>query len=85
MATIREHAERFLFDRCLWPEEAKEIVAVAEQSLILDAMKGRWDEPTAAYPPQLLAAVEMSLGAVAAEWLDKNAPQHFARGMFNRG
>jgi len=42
-------------------------------------MKSRWDDDEAEYPPQLLAGPVMAAKRRAVEWIDANAPQHFAR------
>lgn len=82
MATIREHAAKYLEGRGLWPDEAHAVVLKAEQSQILEGMTARWDEATDCYPPMLMRVVEVSLDAVAVEWIDANKPRHFARAMF---
>ena len=76
--TIRKKIEETLFNYGLWEDEAKIIVAEAEQEKVLEMMRGRWDSDVSAYPSSLLAVVLISVKHYAVEWLKKNKPEHFA-------
>ena len=78
--TIRQLLELNLTKKGLWPEEAKAVVAEMESTE--EAMKGRWDEDSAAYPGVLMDVLRVSANATALKWIDTNHPKHFARLMF---
>lgn len=79
--TIREKLETELVNHGLWPKEAKEVMDELEADEASESMQGRWNEDTTAYPPQLLAVVFFSAKQKAIDWIDRNKPMHFARGI----
>jgi len=81
--TIREKLEEMLVNHMLWDTEAKQIMDQAEQDESLAAMKGRWNDKAEGYPPQLLAVTWLSVKLQAKQWLEANAPNHFALAMFS--
>lgn len=81
--TIRQKLETRLVDHGLWDEEAAKVMNQAEQNDSLKDMKGRWNDDVENYPPQLLAVVWMSVKLQAKQWLEANAPKHFALAMFS--
>lgn len=81
--TIREKLETELVNHGLWPKEAEAVMNELETDEALKPMQGRWSEDTTGYPPQLLAIVLMSAKQKAVEWIDRNKPKHFARGILS--
>jgi len=82
MKTIRNIMEENLQEYGLWPDEAASIMDHIETEKVAESMKGRWNDTAEGYPTQLLAVSWMTVQHVAAKWLETNAPQHWARGMF---
>jgi len=41
-----------------------------------------WDDPTSAYPKPLFSILTLWLNKKAIEWIEKNAPQAWYKGMF---
>lgn len=80
--TIREKMKERLVEHGLWPDEANMVLDDAEKSEVLEPMFGRWKDSVDGYPPQMFAAVWISIKSVAVEWIDANKPKHFARTMF---
>jgi hypothetical protein len=70
-----------LFGRGLFEDQADAILA----SLVNQkdhVMSGRWNDRADGYPGLMIAALWMDAKAAALEWIDKNAPCHWARPMF---
>jgi ribonuclease I len=79
--TIRKRLETELVNHGLWPNEAEAVMTELEADEASKPMQGRWNEDETVYPPQLLAVVLMSAKTKAVEWIDRNKPMHFARGV----
>ena len=45
-------------------------------------MQGRWNDPASDYPPIMLSVLMLDVNASALEWIDNNAPRHWARPLF---
>lgn len=78
--TIRNRMETELVNCGLWPDEAK-IVMDKLESESHSPMKYRYNEDETAYPVRLLAVILRTVKNKAIEWIDANAPKHFARGL----
>lgn len=76
--TIRKTIEEALVNHGLWPKEAANVVAELEADKASEPMWHRWDEDSSNYPPALLSVLLISAKSKAVEWLEKNAPKHFA-------
>ena len=76
-----EYMCKYLTDRGLWAKEALAVITVYLTGSG-QAMAERVNDHTEGYPLVLLAAVNMGLNSAAKEWIDKNCPDHFARGCF---
>jgi hypothetical protein len=84
---IRAKLEKMLFESGLWEEEAKAIVDAFEKEdpSRNEAVKEALNKDFEGYGPQgqiLLNIAYVSVKATAFEWLTKNKPQHWARGIF---
>jgi len=78
MKTIRQNLESYLFDHCLFPEEAKQAVEYMAAHKSQEAMNGRWDQDCAGYPEAMVRVLRITAKNFAAEWLKANKPKHFA-------
>lgn len=77
--TLRQLFSERLVEHGLWPNEAGWVIDRYLLSAYGEPMRGRMDDACNGYPPQLLEGVWPGLKEVAIEWIDANAPQHFAR------
>jgi hypothetical protein len=81
MPSIREYMHDSLTSRMLWPQEADAILA---EYFSQEQFKSvRINDPHDSYGKPFLALLMMGLDPAADAWLAKNAPNHFARPMFN--
>lgn len=71
-----------LCNKGLFEEQAKKIMESYEQSPMGQPMKGRMDDDEEGYPPVVLATTWAGVKHTALQWIDENAPQHWARPMF---
>jgi hypothetical protein len=78
--TIRQWAERYLYERGMFPDQAKAVVDTVEADN--EPMKGRWNDATDHYPPHLLAVLTFTIDAAAVEWIDANLPRAWYRAVF---
>ncbi len=79
--TIRQKLEDYLYQRGMFPNQAKAVV----DALISNSdksMEGRWDDEVEGYPPSLLAVLGMGLQHEALRWIDANCPQAWYRSLF---
>jgi hypothetical protein len=83
--TIREHIHQRLVNCGLWQDEATLVIAQLELATTPEMPEWRWNDHTEGYSPQLLAALWAAASVQALEWIDRNAPKHFARPMFQSG
>jgi hypothetical protein len=79
---IQDKLEAQLVNHGLFEDQAKAILEEAKASKLCEPMAGRWQEDDSCYPPMMLVVVWASVKHVAAEWLKRNAPQHWALPMF---
>jgi hypothetical protein len=82
MKTIKQTIIEKLQEHGLWPNEAKEVMEMVEADPANESMQGRWGESPEGYPAIIMAAAWMSARWNALEWINKNKPLHFAKGMF---
>lgn len=81
--SLGEYFFGYLTNNGLWPKEAIPIIeGVSSGGEVLETMQGRWKDPVTAYGEPLLAVVLISIRSYAREWLEVNAPNHFAKMMF---
>jgi hypothetical protein len=78
--TIRQWAERYLYERGMFPDQAKAVVDAVEADN--EPMKGRWNHATDGYPHPLLAVLTFAIDAAAVEWIDANLPRAWYRSIF---
>jgi len=45
-------------------------------------MQDRWKNPAETFSPQMLAVLWVTAKSEAVQWIDENAPKHWARPMF---
>ena len=62
----------------LWPMEAVTIMDRVETRPDMASMSGRWQDDTAEYPVELMAALMLGVKDEAVKWLKANHPEHFA-------
>jgi hypothetical protein len=80
--TIREKFEQMLYERGLFPEQAKAVMDRAVEDAALAAMRGRWGDDVSGYSEQLIPALGVSVGRVALEWINENCPEAWFRSLF---
>ncbi len=79
--TLRQWAEDSLYQRGMFPEQARaviDIVAAGNESI-----KDRWNDDTEGYPDTFLAVLIITIDHAALEWIDANKPQAWYRPMFD--
>lgn len=82
---IQTKLEDVLVMHGLWADEAKEVVAELQADKDYAAMVGRWEHDASEYPPQMFAVLAAAAKHAALGWIDRKAPQHFARSILGRG
>ena len=80
--TFQEKILDLLGQSGLWPEEAESILENLKQGEVGKAFGNRWGEQMNGYPESVIRGLWLHTQATAKDWLAKNAPQHFARKMF---
>lgn len=80
--TIEQNLTRYLYTGGMFENDAKAIMADYKASDLAKAMKNRWNDPASEYPVPLMTTLVIGLNHIAVEWIDKNAPKHWARPMF---
>jgi hypothetical protein len=81
MKTIKRTLIEKLQENGLWLQEAEEVMAMVEADPANKDMQGRWDESPEDYPPSIMVLAWMSARDKALEWIERNKPKHFAKGM----
>ncbi len=82
MQTVEQHVCEMLFQRGLFEEQAKEILAAVKAAPENEAMRDRWQESVSGLHPAVYAALWVTVCAHAVEWIDRNAPNHWVRPVF---
>lgn len=82
--TIYQYYYKSVLDRILFEADAKGIMDSFMQKVNTEdtSMPERWNDPLANYPMPQRKIWAMWLDATALEWIDKNAPEHWARPSF---
>ncbi len=80
MPTLEQTITNLLVEHGLWEAEAQEIMTQIKFND--EVMGSRWNEQDTDYSPALVQALWMNARLEAVEWIDKNKPRHWARGMF---
>jgi hypothetical protein len=80
--TLEEKFIEELYNRGLFEEQAQEIMDAVKAAPENESMQGRWTDRATGYPNVLINALWFSVNDAAIEWMDKNAPHHWARPMF---
>ncbi len=80
--TIRKKMTTMLYENGLFEKEATAIIDHYLEGKMGSAMKGRMDDDLTAYPAALISVTWLGVKNAAVDWIDKNCPQHWARGMF---
>lgn len=81
--TMYELYFQLLLNSGLFEEDAKVVMQRAQDSEVLQAMKGRWQDKASDYPTAMLPIVLMGVSAETVKWMDEECPQHWARPMFD--
>lgn len=71
-----------LVDRGMFEDQAKLVMDAVMANPSNEAMRNRWNTAVDNYPTQMQAVCWMSIAAEALEWIDKNCPNAWFRGMF---
>lgn len=66
----------------MFEDQAQAVMAEVMDQPANDAMYVRWHDQMEGYPPQMKPVCWMSISSGALEWIDKNCPQAWFRGMF---
>lgn len=76
--SINDKLAQQLVEHGLWPHEAQAVMTELKAHKSSAAMQGRWDDD-AEFQTHLIAVLLISAKTQAIKWIDRNAPQHFAR------
>ena len=79
--TFEQRMEKELFDRGLFEDEAKQILALAKSDETLKAMD-RWGDDVEGYPPQMLGVIWVGVRRIALKWIVENKPLAWYRPLF---
>lgn len=79
--TIRKYFEDKLEAHGLWPNEVQAVMNAEVAKKESEGVK--WSDPTDAYPPTLLVALEVSIWRTTRDYLRETAPLHFALPIFD--
>lgn len=82
--TIRGWCEEYLYERGMFEDQAKDVVAQAEASPAMASMAGRWDQDVSGYPAPLFKVLSISLDREALAWIDRECPEAWFRDVFDR-
>jgi hypothetical protein len=80
--TVEETLTEMLVAHGLFPAQAKEIMTALKSRPGQEPMKERWEDLATGYPKALMTALWLWSRCEAVKWIDKNAPQHWARPTF---
>ena len=79
---IRDKLVSQLCENGLFKDQADQVIESYISRPAGDPMKDRLDEDERIYPAMLMAVTWVGVCGAAVDWIDKNAPGHWARGMF---
>lgn len=82
--TTRERFEKMLFDMGVFENQATQIMelAIPRFSEVLPEYQVTWDRPSDEYPNAFYNVGFSIVKEAALEWIDKNLPQAWFRGLF---
>jgi hypothetical protein len=80
--TVREKLLKMLDDCAISSTVAEAMLKKYVDGPLGEAMKGRMNDKIDDYPPVLFTVCWLGLRKCALEWIDENAPLHWARPMF---
>lgn len=79
--TVENHIKTELINHGLWPNEAEIVIESLKEDLQKVIVK--WSDDCSAYPPVLINTLFSLSKVKAIEYIDKNAPNHFARNLLS--
>lgn len=80
--TFRQWAERYCFERGMFPDMAKAVVDALVASPVSRAMEGRWGDPVEGYPATVAVGVTLALRSQAVAYIDAKMPAAWFRPLF---
>ncbi len=79
--TIREYLSDYLANRGLFADEAAKVIeAYKDRETSISSRMN--DDIFTDYPPEFIKVLIVTIRGEAVDWIDKNKPKHWARGMF---
>ena len=79
--TVENHIKTELVNHGLWPNEAEIVIESLKQDLQKITIK--WNDDCSGYPPFFITNIFSMAKVKAIEYIDKNAPNHFARNLLS--
>jgi len=80
--TFKTKLTEMLVENGLFDTQAEKVMAALITSPASDSMKDRWNDDVEGYPDVMLPVLWMGAKREALAFIDKEIPQHWARGMF---
>ena len=80
--TIQEDIHQQLVGNGLFDSQADAVIELMKASKANAAMSERWGDSPGEYPPAIAILAWLSAKRAAVEWIDANAPSHWARPLF---
>jgi hypothetical protein len=80
--TFRQKMMEMLEGNGLFDSQAKAVVDSYTNGPLGEDMKERMGDEIDGYPDSVLVATWMGVKQSALDWIEKNCPEHWARGMF---
>ena len=78
--TVYDYMKQRLEEHGLFSKDAESVLLTAMDKDHYGGLS--WSSPISGYPHAVLSVTWLWLCEDALEWIDENAPQHFARAMF---
>ena len=83
--TFKEKMVELLHGQGMFQSQAEAVVELVIADPANEAMKGRWNEDIAGYPPEIVAVLWLSTKHTAREWIAENCPRAWFRPLFDDG
>jgi hypothetical protein len=80
--TVEGTLTELLVAHGLFAAQAKAVMTALKSSPAQEPMKGRWEDLATGYPEAMMTVLWLGVRREAVKWIDKNAPQHWARPIF---
>ena len=79
---IEDAIKEKLIENGMFESQADEVLSIAKDEELLGDMKGRWGDDVRDYPAFMMPVIWLSVKSVAAEWIEKNAPEAWFKPIF---